>query len=212
MRRLDERATRQLGIPGATLMEHAGRGAADAVLAWLATAKRPARGRRVAIVCGKGGNGGDGFVAARWLRRRGVRCDVLLAAPASEVRGDAAGKLDELQKAGIRPRVIADATTLAPLLARADLVVDALLGTGARAAPEGLVTDVIAAVNAAGRPVLALDIPSGLPADGSAPGGAVVRADATVTFAGLKRGLVVSPGRELAGRVSIADIGVPPAE
>jgi hydroxyethylthiazole kinase-like uncharacterized protein yjeF len=90
--------------------------------------------------------------------------------------------------------------------------VDALLGTGARAAATGLVADAIDAMNASDRPVLALDIPSGLPADGSAPGGPVVRADATVTFAGLKHGLVASPGRELAGRVTVAAIGVPEAD
>src|SRR5207248_10446273 len=89
---------------------------------------------------------------------------------------------------------------------------DALLGTGARATPDRLVADVIGAVNASGRPVLALDVPSGLPADGSAPGAAVIRASATVTFAGLKRALVMPPGRELAGTVSVADIGVPAAE
>jgi NAD(P)H-hydrate epimerase len=212
MRRLDERAVRELGIPGATLMEHAGRGAAELVLAWLAGGTRAARGRRVALVCGKGGNGGDGFVAARWLSRRGVRCDVRLVAEPREVRGDAAAKLAELRKAGVRVIAVTDPATLAPALARADLVVDALLGTGARAAPTGLVAEAIAAVNAAGRPVLALDIPSGLPADGGAPPGAVVRADATATFAGLKRGLVTPPGRELAGRVSVIDIGIPAAE
>lgn len=212
MRRLDERAIRSLGIPGATLMENAGRGAAEAVLAWLAATRRPVRGRRVALVCGKGGNGGDGFVVARSLKRRGVRCDVLLIAAPRDVRGDAAGKLRELERAGLRPVVVTDAAAIAPVLARADLVVDALLGTGTRAAPEGLVASAIDAINAAGRPVLALDIPSGLPADGGAPAGAVVRADATVTFAGLKRGLVIPPGRDLAGRVSVVDIGVAAAE
>lgn len=212
MRRLDERAIQSLGIPGTTLMENAGRGAAEAVLAWLAASKRPVRGRRVAIVCGKGGNGGDGFVVARALKGRGVRCDVLLVGAPRDVRGDAAAKLRELEKAGLRPTVVTDATALAPVLARADLVVDALLGTGTRGMPEGVIARAVDAINAAGRPVLALDIPSGLPADGSAPPGPVVRADATVTFAGLKRGLVVPPGRELAGRVTVVEVGVPPAE
>jgi NAD(P)H-hydrate epimerase len=212
MRRLDERAIRELGIPGATLMENAGCGAADAILAWLTSARRPARGRRVAIVCGKGGNGGDGFVAARWLARQGVRCDVCLVGSAADVRGDAAQKLQALKKAGLRPTVVGDAAALGPVLARAELVVDALLGTGVRSAPEGVIAEAITAVNASGRPVLALDIPSGLPADGAAPSGPAVRAEATVTFAGLKRGLVVPPGRDLAGRVSVVDIGVPAAE
>jgi NAD(P)H-hydrate epimerase len=208
MSRVDARAIAELGIPGATLMENAGRGAADAIVAWLTTTARTARGRRVVVVCGKGGNGGDGFVAARWLARRGVRCDVVLAGAPEDVRGDAAAKLEALKKARLRPIVVRDATAMAPLLARADLVVDALLGTGGRSAPEGVIADVIEAINAARRPVLALDIPSGLPADGAAPSGPAIRADATVTFAGLKRGLVVPPGRELAGRVSVVDIGV----
>ncbi len=212
MRRLDERAIRELGIPGATLMENAGRGAADAALAWLAGAKRPARSSRVVIVCGKGGNAGDGFVVARVLRRRGVRCDVLLTAPARALRGEAAGTLRELEETGLRPRLITEAAAIGHLLARADLIVDALLGTGGRGAPDGVVAGVIDAVNASGRPVLALDIPSGLPADGGAPAHAAVRADVTVTFAGLKRGLVMPPGRELAGRVCVADIGVPAPE
>jgi NAD(P)H-hydrate epimerase len=210
MRRVDERAVRELGIPGATLMENAGQGAAAAVLAWLAAAKRPLRTSRVAIVCGKGGNGGDGFVVARALARRGVRCDVFLAAPPADVRGDAAEKLRALRKTRVRPAPITDASL--GRLARADLIVDALLGTGARVAPEGPVAAAIDAINAAGRPVLALDVPSGLPADGTPPPGAVVRADATVTFAGLKRGLVLPPGRELAGRISLVDIGVPQPE
>src|SRR5947207_5734279 len=212
MRRVDERAVRDLHISGATLMENAGRGAADAVLAWLAPGKRAPRAPRVVIVCGKGGNGGDGFVVARHLKRRGVRCDVVLAAPARDVRGDAATKLRELQTAGVRPATVTDAAALAPRLARADLIIDALLGTGARSGADGLVAAAIDAVNAAGRPVLALDIPSGLPADGGAPSRAAVRADVTLPFAGLKRGLVMPPGRALAGRVSVIDIGVPPSE
>ena len=208
MRGVDERAIRELGIPGAALMEAAGRGAAAMILDELA-ARRPRRARRVVIVCGKGGNAGDGFVAARWLRRRGVRCTVVLTAPAAEIRGEAAGKLRALQKAGARPLLIADAAALAPILTSADLVVDALLGTGTRGAPTGLTAAVIDVLNASGRPVVALDVPSGLSADGAAPAHAVVRARATATFAGLKRGLVLPPGRELAGRVHVIDIGVP---
>jgi NAD(P)H-hydrate epimerase len=210
MRRLDERAIQTLGIPGATLMEHAGLGAAEVALASLAT--RPGRSRRVAVVCGKGGNGGDGFVVARALKRHGVRCDVFLVAAPDEVRGDAAGKLRELKRVGIRPVIVKEASAIAPALARADLVVDALLGTGGRPTPGSVVAAAIEAINAAGRPVLALDLPSGLPADGGAPSGPVVRADATVTFAGLKHGLVTPPGRELAGRVTVAGIGIPDAE
>ena len=114
MRALDRRAIDELGIPGATLMEHAGRGAAAGLVALLPALGAPRRGARVAIVCGKGGNGGDGFVVARWLRRRGHRPTVLLAARPEDVGGDAGVKLAELRRAGVRPVVIEDAAQVPP--------------------------------------------------------------------------------------------------
>lgn len=205
MRRLDRRASGELGIPGATLMENAGRGAAAALL------EAFPRARRVAVVCGKGGNGGDGFVLARWLHRRRVRVEVILAFPPAEITGDAALKLRALPR-GVPRRPIEQPVALVRRLGEADVVVDALLGTGSRGAPSGAVADAIAAINASGKPVVALDVPSGLPADGGEPSGPVVRAALTPTFAGLKLGLVSGPGVELAGRVVVVDIGVPAAE
>lgn len=215
MRRLDRRAIQEFGIPGARLMENAGRGAADAIAELLSRRRgraQGARGARVVLLCGKGGNGGDGFVAARWLARRGARPRVLLACPPGEIGGDAAAKLAELQRSGIRPDVVSDPDKLAATLADADLVVDALLGTGARGVPTGIVAHLIELVNASGRPVVALDVPSGLSADGAPPAGPVVRATMTVTFAGLKRGLVTGSGLELAGTVRVAPIGAPADE
>jgi NAD(P)H-hydrate epimerase len=212
MREVDRRAVADLGIPGVTLMENAGRGAAATLVELLPSLGAPRRGTRVAIVCGKGGNGGDGFVAARWLRRRGLRPLVLLAARPADVTGDAAAKLAALRRAGVSPIVIEDPDQSAPRLAESHVVVDALLGTGARGAPTGLTADLIERINAAGRPVVALDVPSGLPADGGAPAGPAVRAAATLTFAGLKLGLVQPPGVDLAGRVTVVPIGVPETE
>src|SRR5207245_5788876 len=163
-----------------------------------------------AVVCGKGGNGGDGFVVARWLKRRGALPSVLLAFPPAETGGDARLKLEEMRRSGIRPLRLADGAASA--LARAHVVVDALLGTGSRGSPEGSVARAIELINACGRPVVALDIPSGMSADGGAQAGAAVRATMTLTFAGLKRGLITSPGDELAGTVSVVPIGVPDAE
>src|SRR5207247_1568396 len=137
MRRLDRRAITELGIPGATLMENAGRGAAARIVALLGRLKATRRGARVAVVCGKGGNGGDGLVVARWLKRSGVRPDVLLAFPEGEIGGDAGGKLRELRRSGVRSRLAEDAHAAVEALARADVIVDALLGTGSRGAPEG---------------------------------------------------------------------------
>jgi NAD(P)H-hydrate epimerase len=208
MRRLDQRAITELGIPGAVLMENAGRGAAAAIVDALPTLGAPRRGARVVVVCGKGGNGGDGFVVARWLKRHGARPTVLLVPAPADVAGDALRKLEELRRAGIRPRPFAGDRATAALLARAHVVVDALLGTGARGVPEGGISQAIEAINAAGRPVVALDIPSGLSANTGAHAGAVIRASMTLTFAGLKRGLVTSPGDELAGRVAVIPIGV----
>jgi NAD(P)H-hydrate epimerase len=212
MRRVDQRATRDLGIPGATLMENAGRGAAECIQAALADFGLPRRGVRVAIVCGKGGNGGDGFVVARWLKQAGHRVEVFLLARPEEVRGDPAVKLREMERRGIRALVVEDAATLARALPSAQLVVDALLGTGARGAPAPLIARSIEHVNGCGRPVVALDLPSGLPADGGPPEGPAIRAALTATFAGLKRTLVGGPGVALAGRVVVVDIGVPAAE
>ena len=212
MRRVDQRAIRELGIPGATLMENAGRGAAEQILAELSTLGFSRRGVRVAILCGKGGNGGDGFVVARWLKRAGHRVEVFLLARPDELRGDAALKHREMERRAIRTRVVQDDTDLARALADADLVVDALLGTGARGAPAPAIARAIEQINTSGRPVVSLDIPSGLPADGEAPAGPVVRALLTTTFAGIKRGLIGAHGRDTAGRVEVVDIGVPPAE
>jgi NAD(P)H-hydrate epimerase len=212
MRRVDARAIAELGIPGPTLMENAGRGAAEALLAALPERGLRARGLRVAIVCGRGGNGGDGFVVARRLRRAGARPDVWLTASPEALRGDAAGKYHEMRRAGIRARLVEDAAAVGPALARADVVVDALLGTGARGAPAPLIAALIEAINASGRPVVALDMPSGLPADGGPAEGPVVRAWLTPTFAAPKLGLFAEDAVETAGRVSIVPIGVPETE
>jgi NAD(P)H-hydrate epimerase len=208
MRAVDRRAVAELGLSGATLMENAGRAAAEVIAARLAAPGGGRRARSVVVVCGKGGNGGDGFVVARALRGRGVACRVILACAPSEIRGDAALKLAALRRARVVPILLTDDAGLAAMLRDATLVVDALLGTGTRGAPTGAVVRAIEAINASGTPVVALDIPSGLDADTGRAAGAVVRAALTITFAGLKRGLVVPPGSELAGEVRVASIGV----
>src|SRR5574341_102618 len=212
MRRLDRRAVTELGIPAATLMETAGRGAAEGVKALLEGLGVKRAGARVVVVCGKGGNGGDGFVAARWLVRAGARVDVLLAFPEGEIGGDAGGKLRELKRSGVKPRLAEDDSAVADALARADRVVDALLGTGSRGAAEGAVARAIELINASGRPVVALDVPSGVSADDAPLAGPAVRAILTLTFAGWKRGLVGGPGAELAGEVEVVLLGIPDEE
>ncbi len=206
MREYDRLAIAALGVPGPVLMESAGRGAAALALELLG-------GRRdVVVLAGPGNNGGDGFVIARHLANAGARVATLLAVPREKVTGDALLNLEILERMGEAPRGIAggaDLGDVASRLAAADLVVDALLGTGATRAVEGLLGDLIDLVNAAGAQVLAVDVPSGLDADTGRPLGRAIRADATATFGHLKRGLVVHPGAGLAGVVRVVPLGVP---
>jgi len=211
MRALDARAIRELGIPGGRLMDAAGSGAAGLITRWLT----PIRGRHVVVVCGKGNNGGDGFVVARRLRTRGAAVQVFLTARRDEVEGDAAAAL-----AGWRGRVEAidagpDPGALVRALERADAVVDALLGTGLTGPARGQVAVAIEAINEAGRrgvAVFALDLPSGLGSDDGALLGPTVKATRTITFAGLKRSLLLHPAAAQAGPVDVVDIGVPAGE
>ena len=212
MRALDARAIDALGIPGPRLMEHAGRGAA----ALIAREWAPIRGKRVLVLCGKGNNGGDGFVVARHLKAKGARPRVLLAGLRNEVKGDAAQALGRWRGKVEEIRDEAAAATVTGAVAEADLVVDALLGTGLTGPVRGVVAQVIERLNrSAGSaciPVVALDLPSGLGSDGGALLGPTVRATLTATFAGLKRSLLLYPAAELAGRVVVVPIGIPQAE
>ena len=205
MRALDARAIAELGIPGPRLMENAGAGAARLISREFA----PIRGKRVLILCGKGNNGGDGFVVARRLKAQGARVQVLLIGRRTDVKGDAALALERwrgrIEEIAAEPRL----RTLGPALAQADVIVDALLGTGLTGPAYGLVAEAIGAVNGAGRPVVSLDLPSGLGSDQGALLGPTVKATLTATFAGYKRSLLLHPG---ASRVAIIDIGIPPAE
>jgi len=212
MRRLDRRAIAELGIPGATLMENAGAGAAREIRA----AFGPLRNKKVVVLCGKGNNGGDGFVVARHLARGGASVRVFLVGAAREVKGDAGAKLSELRRArGARLTEVTredEFEEAERALAKCDLVVDALLGTGLTGPAEGSMARAIRAINASGRPVVALDLPSGLSADAGALLGPTVAARLTTTFAGLKRGLLLYPGAAQAGEVRVVPIGIPPAE
>ena len=208
MRAVDAHAIAQLGIPGPRLMENAGAGAAQVI----AREFGPIRGKRVLVVCGKGNNGGDGFVVARRLKARGARVEVWLIGRRREVTGDAAQALGRwrgrIEEVVAEPRVM----ELGRDLARADVIVDALLGTGLAGPARGLVADAIDALHRAGRPVASLDLPSGLGCDHGALLGPTVTATLTATFAGYKRSLLLHPGAGHAGRTFVVDIGIPPAE
>lgn len=194
-RALDERAGNE-GLGGETLMRRAG-AAAFAVLrrCW-------PRARRIAVVCGGGNNGGDGYVVARDARAAGFEVAVYALA---EPRSDSARSFHKsLVGLGVSPQAFSAAGT-----AEADVVVDALFGTGLERAVEGSYLDAIHGINEAGRPVLALDLPSGLHADAGVALGAAVRAQVTLTFIGLKLGMFTGSGREYCGEIRFDDLGVP---
>jgi NAD(P)H-hydrate epimerase len=206
MAALDRRAAEEFGVPTLLLMEAAGRRVAEAA-ARLVDGTSP----RVVIVAGKGNNGGDGLVAARAMAAAGWRPVVLLLARDADVTGDAGTNLTIARRAGIEVANL-DSTSvpgLRPTLAGADLVVDAIFGTGFRGPVVGLTAKAIEAINACGRRILAVDIPSGVNGDTGAVEGPAVRATATITMGLPKTGLALHPGAEHAGQVWVADVGHP---
>jgi NAD(P)H-hydrate epimerase len=193
MREIDRRAIEEYGVPSPALMENAGRAVADAV-----RALDPMR-RRVLLVCGRGNNGGDGFVAARHLANGGFEAMLLLAE--GEPRGDA-----ELMARSAR-RMCAVVSSM--LAVSPDLIVDALYGTGLTRPVEGPARELIRRINGAQVPVVAVDVPSGLDADTGRVLGEAVRATVTVTMGLPKVGF--ERAAEYVGRLVVADIGIPRA-
>lgn len=192
-------ATIASGTPGFTLMERAGRAVARSVIS-LAGHRY---GLRIAVVCGKGNNGGDGFVAARVLHHQGAGVRCLLLADASEYTADAEAHLEIMRRAGVLAEPF-DASRLEGC----DVIVDAIFGTGFRGAAEGRQAEAIEAINDATASVIAVDVPSGVAGETGAVEGPAVRADVTVTMAAQKLGTAHSPGSVHAGEVIVADIGI----
>ena len=207
VRRTDRCAIEQLGIPGVILMENAGRQVADAAEQLLGGAV----GRRVAVVAGAGNNGGDGYVAARHLALRGADVVTFIVCEPAKISGDAATNLDAIRQLGhdIRPVAGGNIPDLAEELARAEVVIDAVGGTGIRGALRGDIAAAVEQINAAERPVVAVDIPTGLDCDTGRAEGPVVRATVTVTFLARKKGFDSPGAAEYTGRVCVADIGIP---
>ncbi len=208
-RRLDELTIQQYGTPGHVLMERAGAGATAVLLKQFPHVRR----RRVIICAGKGNNGGDGFIIARLLRRKGVRAEVVLLGRSAEIKGDAVRALAALKRARGKLSEIVSAADVAQLpekFSGAALIVDAVFGTGLNATVEGRFADVLHMMNASGVPVFAVDIPSGLHADRGVPLGVAVQAEATATFGFAKIGQVIHPGVEHVGALAVVDIGIAP--
>jgi ADP-dependent NAD(P)H-hydrate dehydratase / NAD(P)H-hydrate epimerase len=205
---IDKEAIAGEKIPGLVLMERAGQAVARAARDMLGRAG----GNRAAIFCGKGNNGGDGFVVARLLADSEIDADVFLLADPLELSGDASANFERLGGLPVRVTWVASPLDLEEGFgdgAGYGLMVDAIFGTGFSGRAEGIFERAIQAINGAGCPVLSVDIPSGVNGLTGAADGPAVAADVTVTFAAPKVGLVQFPGAGLAGAVETADIGIP---
>ncbi len=200
MAEVDRRMIEDYGIQLIQMMENAGRSLADTARRLLAG---PVAGRTIAVLCGTGNNGGGGLVAARHLHNRGAEVQVRLIGQPAALKPVPAHQWRILQALGLADRPAAD-------LGRADLIVDALIGYGLTGDPRGPVAEWIRHANAAGRPILSLDAPSGLDTTSGAPGQPCIRAAATLTLALPKTGLLASSARAHVGDLFLADIGVPP--
>ncbi|HYW93363.1 MAG TPA: NAD(P)H-hydrate dehydratase [Gammaproteobacteria bacterium] len=200
---LDRSAIERFGIPGETLMERAGRAA------FRELRRRWPEARRLVVCCGGGNNGGDGYVVARLARQAGLEVRLLGLREPDALRGSARWAARSWLEAGGGYEGYTSGTKLAD--ARADVIVDAVLGTGLSREVGGDARQLVDAINAAGAAVLAVDIPSGLSGDSGRIMGTAVRADLTVTFIGLKRGLLTGDAPDCTGALRCDDLGIPAA-
>ncbi len=198
VRELDRIAIQDLGISGYTLMSRAGEAVYRALRA------RWPEARRISVLCGPGNNGGDGYVVAALARGDGLEVEVITVGDTERLRGDALTAAQRAGQAGVVPRPFQGEDRF-----DAQVVVDALLGTGLDRVVAGIWREAIDAINRSGCPVIAVDIPSGLHADSGVPLGVVVRADVTVSFIGLKQGLLTGQGPGYAGQLLFHDLEVP---
>jgi NAD(P)H-hydrate epimerase len=208
MREADRFTIEDIGIPSLVLMENAGR----QVVAAIEAAYEPQLNGRIAVLCGRGNNGGDGFVVARTLMQRGVECAVFVIGAVADVRGDARVNLDILGRLGVTVVEINDEQTWElhfSEISQCTVIVDAIFGTGLKQALGGMLETVVADVNASGIPIVSIDLPSGLSADTPHLIGDCIDASMTVTLAAPKLPLILPPGEAHAGDVVIADIGIP---
>jgi NAD(P)H-hydrate epimerase len=205
VREVDERAVKEYSMSGLVLMENAGRGVADRLCQFGVDGS-------VVICCGKGNNGGDGFVIARHLDLRGVAVTVLLFADPAELTGDAAANYRILEKCGLAIQNFAhplDSKRLDRHLSAAEWIVDSLLGTGATGEPRPPYDQAIARINAACKPVMAVDLPSGLDCDSGKPAANTIRAAHTCTFVAVKPGFFAPGAERFTGEIHVLDIGAP---
>jgi len=205
---MDRITIQELGIPGAVLMENAARGATRVFLEHFAP---PAHSRAV-ILCGRGNNGGDGYVMARYLQQAGIQVTVFLLSKLHKISGDALINLKVIKQMGLEILEVPDAKlwgTKRRVLRGCDFIIDGILGTGLNSPVKGFYGQVIKYVNSLDKPVMAIDIPSGLNADTGQIMGIAIKAELTATFGFPKLGQLIFPGVDLVGRLVRIDIGIP---
>jgi hydroxyethylthiazole kinase-like uncharacterized protein yjeF len=210
MREADRQTIDEIGIPEVVLMENAGRQAVAAMEA----AFEDLAASKVGVLCGRGNNGGDGFVVARTLAQRGIEAIVFLLGSVSDVRGTARTNLEILGRVGLTVVEITNAQEWElhfTEVSECDLIVDAIVGTGFHGQLTGLLETVVADVNGLGAPVVAIDLPTGVSADSHELAGEAIEASMTVTLAAPKIPLILPPADAYGGDLVIADIGIPSA-
>lgn len=205
MRAIDHETIHTVGIPGPELMENAGRGIAAEILSDHISEPEDTH---VVVFCGKGNNGGDGFVVARYLHESDVQVSVLFIGPVGKLSEDAKLNYDRAMKVGVEVQELTDIEEL-PEVLECDIVVDAIFGTGFEGAPRGLAGQLIEYINRQEVEVISVDLPAGLHADTGEHEGAVIEANYTYTLALPKYGLYLTPGRELSGVTETVPIGIP---
>jgi len=200
MKELDRRAIEELGIPSIILMENAGRGVSDVAIDML----KGASGKKVAIFCGTGNNGGDGFVAARYLLGQGIELSVYIVGAKSSIKNDPLINLNKLGKMGVKIDEISS-----PIKIDVDVIIDAIFGIGLKGEVKGEVKDIIVDLNRSDISIISIDVPSGLDADTGKILGEAIRAKKTVTMQFAKKGFYIEKGPEYTGEVITVDIGMP---
>jgi ADP-dependent NAD(P)H-hydrate dehydratase / NAD(P)H-hydrate epimerase len=222
MREVDRQTTARFGIPGSQLMESAGQQVCESILRWLGGVRAPEsrQNLKISILCGKGNNGGDGLVVARHLKVKGIEPRVYFFGDPTKLTGDASENFQRWRNAGGTVNVVGSESEwdkASGAIASSDVIVDALLGTGLRGPVTGMTAKAISAVNefsknaTAARPglIISVDMPSGLPSDGEAAEGPVLRAHSTVTFTAPKIGQLVSADAACTGTLEVRQIGSP---
>ena len=197
----DKFAQEKLGVPSLILMENAGRSVAEEALKMLG------RKKRVAIICGVGNNGGDGLVAARHLLNANKNVDVYLVGNILKLKPDPKINLEILQKMKIKIKYFKSIKDLKQIK-KSDLIIDAIFGIGLKSEVKSPITDVISFVNLSNRPILAVDVPSGLDADGGKALGVAVKATQTITFVAPKKGFYKASAKKFCQKIIVKDIGI----